>query len=288
VPARKNIFHHLLDTLEKQPAGLMLLTSFLLAMLLGVLDFWTGFEISFSFFYLIPVSLAAWTAGRRGGVLVSIESAAIWLIANRLSGQDFSNLLIPFWNAIMRMGIFIFVTFLLAELRRLLNTEKKLARTDFLTGVLNSRAFYDTANKEIQRAQRHLSPFTLVYIDLDCFKAINDQFGHSVGDKLLRVIADNLTRNTRNLDAVARIGGDEFALLLPQTSQKAAQSLLTRLQGLVLDEMQQNQWAVTLSISAITFVKPPESVDEILRSADQLMYDVKRNGKNAIAYASSA
>ena len=128
----------------------------------------------------------------------------------------------------------------------------------------------------------------MVYIDLDCFKAINDEFGHSVGDKLLRVIADNLTRNTRNLDAVARIGGDEFALLLPQTSQKAAQSLLTRLQGLVLDEMQQNQWAVTLSIGAITFVKPPESVDEILRTADQLMYEVKRTGKNAIAYASSA
>jgi len=266
----------------------MLLTAFLIAMLLGVLDFWTGFEISFSFFYLIPVSLAAWTAGKRAGVLVSIESAAIWLIANQLAGQDFSNLLIPFWNAVMRMGIFIFVTFLLAELRHHLNAETMMARTDFLTGVLNSRAFYETANKEIQRAQRYLSPFTLVYIDLDSFKDINDRFGHSVGDKLLRVIADNLRRNTRNLDAVARIGGDEFALLLPQTSQKAAQSLLTRLQGLVVDEMQQNQWAVTLSIGAITFVKPPESVDEILRTADQLMYDVKRNGKNAIAYASSA
>ena len=283
--SKKSLIYRLLEVLAQQSKLVTLTAAFLVTLLIGVMDYISGIEIAFAFFYLLPVSMAAWVSGKRGGIIISIESAAVWLIANRLAGEQLSHIWIPFWNAATRAGIFMIVTVLLSELHSVLDKEMKLARTDFLTGILNRLAFYDRADLEIRRAKRSQSHLTIVYIDLDSFKEINDQLGHHVGDALLQTVASVLARNTRSTDVLARLGGDEFTLLLPETRQKQSQFMIRRLKDLLLDEMHKHQWNVTFSIGVMTFIQIPEHVDELLHAVDQLTYEVKNSGKNAIMYA---
>jgi diguanylate cyclase (GGDEF)-like protein len=274
----------LLNILERQPKAVLWIIAFVYMIALGVIDFYTGFEISFSFFYLGPVALAAWIIGRTSGIILSIASAATWLVANLLAGEELSNPLIPLWNAIMRAGFYIIVVLLVSEIRSLLEHERKLARTDFLTGALNRRAFYDSAAAEMLRARRFHRPLSIIYFDLDNFKSVNDQFGHPEGDDLLQIVVSTLNRNTRAVDTTARLGGDEFVVLLPETDQEALRVVADRLQQALLLEMDKHRWPVTFSIGAVTFDQSPSSVEEMIRLADQAMYRVKTAGKNAIAY----
>jgi diguanylate cyclase (GGDEF)-like protein len=164
--------------------------------------------------------------------------------------------------------------------------EQIFARTDFLTGVLNARFFHELAQMEINRSARYQRPFTIVFIDVDNFKTINDTFGHTTGDTVLRTIAVNMEQQLRKTDIVARVGGDEFVVLLPETDSNTAPTVLTNLQRVLLDEMQENGWHVTFSIGALTVTGFQLSVDELLGRADQLMYVVKNGGKNNIHYES--
>ncbi|MDX1437038.1 MAG: GGDEF domain-containing protein [Anaerolineales bacterium] len=274
-----------LTVLDRTPKPLLWFMVVLLTIALGQADYKTGFEISFAFFYLLPVSIAAWALGRAAAVLVSVACAAIWLIANWLAGAGFSSPLIPYWNTITRAGFFIIVSLLLAGMRRALEHERSLARTDYLTGVLNSRAFYATVEAEIMRARRFQRPFTVLYIDLDDFKAVNDRQGHTAGDQVLRVAAQAILRHTRDIDSVARLGGDEFGVLLPETDDSAVQVLVPRLRQALLKEMEESGWPVTFSIGALTCLQPPNGSQELIRRADELMYRAKNAGKDAISYS---
>jgi diguanylate cyclase (GGDEF)-like protein len=137
---------------------------------------------------------------------------------------------------------------------------------------------------EINRARRYDRPFTLVCIDLDNFKTVNDSFGHSTGDMILRLVARTIQENIRVTDTVARLGGDEFAVLLPETGRNVAETILRKVRKINLDIMQMHGWPVTLSIGVVTFKSPPCTVDETLRISDQLMYAAKNNGKDSIRY----
>jgi diguanylate cyclase (GGDEF)-like protein len=249
---------------------------------IGFLDYLTGDEISVSVFYLVPVSLAAWQGTKWMGILFCFLSAMVWFLADVMTGHVYSHLIIPYWNAIVRLSFFLVVAELLTRLKLSLAREKMLSATDSLTGLLNVRAFYDLANKEIDRARRFKRPFTLGYIDLDDFKMVNDQLGHSVGDVLLRSVADIIKKNTRTINLSARLGGDEFAILLAETGIESAHTVFSRLQGKIMEDMRRNKWPVTLSIGAITFSKPPDAVDDMVRKADNLMYKAKNSGKNKI------
>ncbi|BCR03245.1 hypothetical protein DESUT3_03140 [Desulfuromonas versatilis] len=277
-------FAAILDALEgwsrAAKLGAVLITMFLL----GVVDYLTGSEISFAFFYLIPVSFVAWFIGHRWVVFFSISSSVVWWGANFLAGETFSHPLIPWWNTGTRLGFFIVVGLLLARLRQLLEKEREISRTDFLTGALNRRAFYDLSTRELQRARRYRHPFTLAYIDLDNFKQVNDRFGHREGDQLLKVVAQNLAASLRSTDVVARLGGDEFAVLLTETGVASAEATLPKLREGLLAEMARFGWPVTFSIGVLVCEAPPSSVEEMIRRADDLMYSVKAAGKNAIHY----
>jgi len=149
--------------------------------------------------------------------MISIASAITWLIADFTSGHIYSHSAIPYWNMSVRLGTFLIITFLLSTLKSALEHEKELARTDSLTGIANRRYFIELANMEINRACRYKHPFTIVHIDLDNLKAVNDRFGHSTGDTVLRLVVNTIQNNIRATDIVARLGGDEFVILLPET-----------------------------------------------------------------------
>lgn len=138
---------------------------------------------------------------------------------------------------------------------------------------------------EILRARRHGHPFTVIYIDLDNFKTVNDTLGHSVGNTLLRHVVDTLKGTVRATDLVARLGGDEFVILLPETDRDSAKVLVSKLREQLLDAMQSQGWPVTFSVGVLTCISSPANVDELIRAADAIMYEAKKTGKNAIRYS---
>jgi diguanylate cyclase (GGDEF)-like protein len=153
---------------------------------------------------------------------------------------------------------------------------------DPLTRVANPRGFHEKAQREIEIAKRYGHPFTVAYLDLDNFKVVNDSLGHSTGDDLLVRVAELIGGSIRETDVLARLGGDEFAILFSETGSEAAQKVMARIEGEISREMQVKGWPVTLSVGLVTFVAPPESVDEMLQKADGLMYEAKASGKNIV------
>ena len=182
------------------------------------------------------------------------------------------------------VGLFGVVLVILSTLREALEHERELARTDSLTGASNSRSFVEHTQFELRRSARYGNPFSLAYIDLDNFKAINDRFGHSTGDDLLRAVAESLKVVVRPSDIVARLGGDEFAILFVEADYKAAQVAIRRVQKALSDATSEAGWPITFSIGMVTCEEPNLSVDELLQRADSLMYGVKRSSKNGIRH----
>ena len=272
-------------SLEKRSNAFWVFMGIGLTGVVGLLDFLTGYEIAFSLFYLMPITLVTWFTNRWLGIIASLTSAGVWLIADVLAGHTYSQLFIYIWNTIIRLGFFLIVTFLLSTLRRVLERERALARTDSLTGAVNSSVFYDLLQMEIDRSHGYQHPFTIAYVDLDNFKAVNDRYGHLTGDQVLRTIVNYATKHLRKTDVIARLGGDEFALLMPETNQEAAQVALSATQRRLLEIMRQNNWPITFSIGVLNCIDTSHTREEIVKKVDDLMYTVKREGKNAIKYS---
>jgi len=274
----------MLEYFGKRSSLFWIITGSIFVGAIGIADIATGSELAFSLFYLIPIVLVTWFSGRNLGLVISVDSAVMWFIADVLAGQTYSQSVIRYWNAITRLGFFIVVTLLLPALRAL-ERERDLARSDYLTGVANRRYFFELAQTELDRSHRYKRPFSIAYIDLDGFKTVNDQWGHQTGDKLLCAVANRVKRELRRTDIIARFGGDEFIVLLLETDQPAAQIAVPKIQSALMDEMRQNDWHVTFSIGVLTCLEAQITADELVKRADSLMYSVKKNGKNAIAYA---
>src|SRR5205823_7996192 len=130
------------------------------------------------------------------------------------------------WNGIALFAMLVLTAGLVARVRSGMHRERRLARTDPLTGAANGRTFYETAATEARRAQRSGRPLTLAYLDLDNFKQLNDHLGHAAGDEALVEVVKSLQPALRVADLLARLGGDEFALLLPDTAAEGALALL--------------------------------------------------------------
>jgi diguanylate cyclase (GGDEF)-like protein len=282
---KKFSIYDLLIILEKQSRLSLLLMSTASVIFLGLIDYWTGFDLAFSFFYIVPVTISSWGIGRKTGLFFSFVSAAIWFLSNWYAGEPFPFALLAIWNTAIRFGFFVVISILLNNLRDALKLEKDLARTDSLTGVLNRRAFYELASRKIVLGQRVRRPFSVIYIDLDNFKLVNDQMGHSKGDEVLKTVAGAIRFQIRVNDLIARVGGDEFVIWLTDADADSAKRITSRLQKVLLDEMQSQHLGVTFSIGVLTFLQVPESIDKIIGLTDDLMYNIKGTGKDAVKYA---
>lgn len=252
--------------------------------LLGAIDFLTGNEITFSLFYLVPIVLVTWAVNQRAGLIMSFLSALALLVAEIAAGQTYSHPLIPFSNTLIRTVFYVIVTYLVAELKKAQKEERRAARTDFVSGAVNARYFHELLQMEIVRIRRYPHPITIVYMDIDNFKLVNDLFGHKIGDDVLRSIASELKSQLRSTDIIARIGGDEFALLLPSTRQLEAEVVLSKVRPSLLEAMKRRNWPVTFSMGAVTCMAPPYSAEQLINMADELMYEVKNSTKNDVRF----
>ena len=248
--------------------------------ILGWIDLATGFEYSFSVFYLMPVSIAAWYDSVRSTIITIVVSGLTWLYADFSAGHDYSNPFIPFWNACVRLGFFSIVAMLLIKVRRNLAVLTMMAMQDTLTTLNNVRAFNFEYQLLHKISLRKGMQFAVAMIDLDGFKAVNDQLGHSAGDTVLVKFAQVLKQSSRSSDILARMGGDEFVVVLLDTDHAGAEQYSSKLREIFLSSGLKEQYGIDFSMGIRIFNHLPENCDEATGQADKLMYQAKALGKS--------
>ncbi len=257
---------------------------------LGILDYQTGVEASFSVFYLLPISVMAWYVHSSACYIYSIVAAVVWDYSNVLAGEVLSHPVFYIWNGTVRLAFFLTVSSLLRQLREQLNREREFSRRDYRTGLWNARAFKEALAVEHVRALREKQPFSLAFLDLDHFKSVNDTRGHEEGDRVLAYVADTLTSSLRRSDVIARLGGDEFVVILPGVDGEAASQVGDKLVQSIRQMSKDNDWPVTASVGVLVHSSPRREDDlkALLRMSDDLMYRVKQQGRDSFVVAGSA
>jgi diguanylate cyclase (GGDEF)-like protein len=172
----------------------------------------------------------------------------------------------------------------ISERKKLQDALEHLAITDSLTGIYNRRHFFDVSETEIARAQRYQRPLAIIMLDIDLFKSVNDRFGHLIGDQILRNVADRVQNELRVNDVLGRYGGEEFAILLPETSLVDSELVAERLRASVESRpFQSDRGHIDITISlGVTCLNGGRSVsvERLLDEADQALYAAKRAGRN--------
>jgi len=159
-------------------------------------------------------------------------------------------------------------------------------RTDFLTGLLNRRAFFDRVRPELSRSRRHRRPLCVLMGDIDSFKAVNDRYGHDVGDKVLQETARTFSSALRSEDLKVRWGGEEFLALLPETDAAGAATAAEKLRAIIEQtsfDVAGNSIKVTISIGLAQ--EDGDDPETAIRAADQALLEAKRTGRNKVVVA---
>jgi diguanylate cyclase (GGDEF)-like protein len=160
---------------------------------------------------------------------------------------------------------------------------EKMATTDGLTGLLNKRAMFDEAERKVAAAARFGRALSVLVVDIDLFKKVNDTYGHDVGDTVIRGVGDVLKRHKRNTDVVSRFGGEEFVALCEQTDATGAMLLAERIReelAKIVFHAPNGTLSVTCSIGVATFPDAGHSWEALFKSADEALYVSKRSGRN--------
>ena len=173
----------------------------------------------------------------------------------------------------------------ISEKRNSVNDIIKSSYCDYLTGVQNRRGFYEAANIEFERYNKRPRPLSLLIIDADFFKKINDTYGHSAGDEVLKHLSHSLQQCVRDMDVVARLGGEEFGVLLPSSDITVASKIAERMRELIANsELKIDGHVIryTVSIGVTTFNQYVTGIDMLMKIADQALYESKHNGRNRV------
>jgi diguanylate cyclase (GGDEF)-like protein len=250
---------------------------------IGALDYATGVEFRIFPLYYAPLALLAWRSGRFGATVATLVSTGSWAASNVLAGMDYSVTGVFFLNTLMQGLSFAIVGLLIAVVRDALARERTRSRTDPLTSMLNRDGFYEEAGRLVALCRRAERPVTVAYIDLDNFKAVNDELGHKAGDDVLRTVAGLLRVVIRPSDVAARLGGDEFVVLFPEIGLAEAEVTLERIRSSLETTLARGSLSVTGSIGGVTFVRVPDQVEDIVSLGDARMYQAKSAGRNRVS-----
>lgn len=246
------------------------------------IDHALGPNVSVLLFHLAPVLLATWFAGPTWGVVFAVIIAALAFVGP--PGQW--GIRVPPDPQLIEAGSDLAATLLIvwmqSKLRDVYQHAHDQARCDSLTGVLNRNGLREPLQREIERAKRYGRPFSLLYLDCDNFKAVNDGLGHHAGDAVLIAVGSVLRDGVRSADAVARVGGDEFVALLSEAGANDGRATARHLKHALDTAMTERSFGVTFSIGVVTFGGAPDDVEQALAQADSAMYDAKNGGKDNI------
>ena len=183
------------------------------------------------------------------------------------------------------MAIFAGQVGLALQNARLFEEIQQLAMTDELTGISNRRFLTELGRREINRAQRFARPFSILFMDIDHFKVVNDTYGHAVGDQVLRFLAEYCQKNLREVDVFGKYGGEEFVVLLPETDTSEAVIIAERLRDKIKNEpiaTTVGPLAITVSFGVASFSQAMHDFDMLLYQADMAMYAAKQAGRNQV------
>ena len=193
-----------------------------------------------------------------------------------------------FWDGITnRLFSVLLIGVTAVGLTKLADHEERLiheSKTDPLTGLFNRRHFTELCQLEEGRARRHGFPFSVLMLDIDHFKRINDTYGHPVGDQAIKAVADVCTKALRPHDLLARYGGEEFVLTLPQTDSEGARTVAERIRTMteaLTVPSEQGPVRVTVSIGISTYQTGLE-FDRVVQRADEALYEAKQSGRNRV------
>lgn len=263
------------------PDNLAIFISYLTILVIFPLDVITGSQVSLHVIYVFPLTLIALHCSKTrlvtGAVILSIIVQFLTLLTFHKDSLGVKIFL--FWMICLSDIIIV----LIARYARFNILEaKRLSTTDPLTRLNNRRALEIAISAETTRQRRYGGVFSLVLIDLDGFKEVNDTKGHREGDNALILLANILRINTRNSDLVFRIGGDEFVILMPNTEVADCNKLCDNLCATIAHEMLRSSFKITASIGYTTVENPPHISVDILTIADKAMYAAKTSGKSRV------
>ena len=247
---------------------------------IAIIDWIVKIKASFLIFYLMPIVLITSRFGRVAGQVVVIVAIGLWL-SQDLQDYQYVNAWYPAWNAFTRLMVFSTLVHYLAGKKRVEAELRQLTVTDTLTGIANRRAFELALEREIKRCERSKEQFAILLIDIDNLSTVNNWFGHKMGDRLLVEMSKVFTMSVRRVDTVARLSGDEFAILLPSIQAQSVASIIDRINSrsiAVVKELELPK-SVGASIGHAIFSEPPASASEAIDRADAAMYEVKRERK---------
>lgn len=258
---------------------------FAMAGLVSFIDFVTPPSVFLTGFYLLPIGLAVWYSPIvvTASVFVVSLGTSLYMVFHGLPESA------PFWQLVLAYlsPVIVLLSFAGLIFRQKIIMQKLLdeSRTDALTGIRNRRGFLEIAYFELSRLNRAEQLSTLALIDIDNFKSINDTQGHAVGDALLVAVSRCMVTTLREIDIVARMGGDEFVVLLPETDVEMSKVVLERLHTNLKMLLQSFDQSASTSIGAVAIHASNEvKIDEILARADAVMYAVKSAAKDGIAF----
>jgi len=236
---------------------------------------------AFAFLYLLVVLFGAYFLSRRQGLLqlVAVAFAYAFVLSVDTNGQSRSTL-----DWALTIGpLFVagvLVRMLNERLEEAMTRLSRTAETDALTGLFNRRGFDRRLENELRRARRSGGPVGVVIGDLDRFKAINDRFGHQAGDRILERVAAILSEGRRTVDVVARVGGEEFALILPYTAGPGARATAERLRRTIRSAFAAEDPPLTISLGVASFPDDANDANSLVRLADEALYLAKEFGRD--------
>ena len=261
--------------------GLRLAAVLALTALIYWVNLRTPAAFRFGILYVLPVLLAAWNDGLAWGIVFAGATSVLRYLVGIDQMPADTPLEARLANELSYLAVVAVAIAGLSQLRRTQAQLELLATHDPLTNVLNARAFSTELAQELGRNRRYGRPLALIYLDLDDFKRVNDAHGHATGDAVLRLVADATRSAVRQADVVGRLGGYEFAVLMPETEGTVAHAAANRL-AVGIRTVFRGTPSVTASIGVVSVTGSEAGTDELLRKADQAMYEAKRSGKDRV------
>jgi diguanylate cyclase (GGDEF)-like protein len=247
--------------------------------IVALLDVIVDPRYGISLLYVLPVIWVQRQFTLMWGLLSAAGAALTWAVIDIAQTWPDTDLAVALVNTTVRLGVFVVIVFLDHGRSQAI----ELAVTDPLTEMPNRRGL-------VQRAQRMLrdidrgQPLVIAFLDLDGFKRLNDTQGHAEGDKALRAVARVLKQRVRETDVSARVGGDEFVVLLRHTDEAGARRVAEELADSIRQRLQ-SSWAIDITVGTVFLAESPESIDAALSLADELLYHGKRGGGGRLVSA---